>query len=222
MELILRVIEKPETIIAVVSLVISVFTFVFLYLRPAKTKAFLGPTVIVGYTSKGSAFSVQLPVTFINHGAKTDSIFRAAILLHRHDSPNEQYFMQWDAFLKLDTSQVAPRWVHEELAHVLMIPANSSVAKLILFGWLPTSQPAIEIREGLYDLEFFSWTNDTTLPHYETHQISISRDDLAVINDRSDPENLRTAVLQLDQCLEANKFKNEFDAIAVRKQKLKE
>jgi hypothetical protein len=217
----LHLIEKPETIIALVSLLVSVATFIFVYLRPPKTSTFLGPTVLVGYTLNGSGFSVQLPVTFINNGAKAGSVFRTAILLHHHDSPNQQYFMQWDTFMKLDAQQLTPRWVHEELAHVLMIPANSSVAKLILFAWNSASQPALKIREGVYDLEFFFWSDDTTLPRYETHQISISPDDRATLEDRSDPANLRSVILQLDEQLETNKFKNEFDARAVRKQKLK-
>ena len=120
--------------------------------------------------------------------------------------------MQWDSFVKLDSQPLTPRWIHEELAHVLMIPANSSVAKLILFPWNPASQPALKIREGVYDLEFFFWSDDKSLPRFETHQISISIDDLANLDDRSDPANLRQVTLQLDEQLETNKLKNEFDA----------
>src|SRR5438105_1098576 len=104
--------------IAFVSLIASAVTFRFVYLRPPKIASFLGPTVILGYTEKGSGFSVQLPVTFFNYGAKAGSVFRTAILLHHHDSPNRRYFIQWNSFLKLDTQQVTVRWIYEELAHV--------------------------------------------------------------------------------------------------------
>jgi len=217
----LHVIEKPETIIAIVSLLISAGTFIFIYLRPPKIRTYLGPAVIVGYTGKGSGFSVHLPVTFFNTGAKAGSVFRTAILFRRQGSLNEQYFMQWDTFLRLDTQQIKERWSHEELAHVLMIPANSSIVKMILFGWPPSTKPALKFHEGIYELEFFFWSDDSTLPRYETHQISISPDDLAILDDWSDPDNLKTVPLQLDPQLELHKVKNQFDAQAVRKQTLK-
>jgi hypothetical protein len=217
----LEVIGKPETIIAIASLVLSVATFAFVYLRPSKTSAFLGPTIIAGYTEKGVGFSLQVPVTFVNNGAKAGSVFRAAILLG--NSPNKQYFMQWYTFLKLDNQQVTLRWIHEELAHILTIPANSSVARLILFGWVPTSVPALKIEAGSYDLEFFFWNSDSSLPHCQTHKILISPEDLTILEDRSDPANLRTVSLQLDQQLGMNTFyKNEFEARALRKLPLKD
>ncbi len=212
----------PSTIIALVSFLLSVATFIFVYLRPPKTSTSLGPTVSVGYTNEGSGFSVSLPVTFINSGAKADSVFRTAILIHHQNWPNERYFIQWNSFVKLDNTQITLRWIHEELAHALMIPANSSVNRVILFNWPPTEIHKLKIREGLYVLEFFFWINDTTLPRYETHQILFSKDDLAILEDMSNPKNLRSVYLQLDQQLKTTRFiESEFDARAVRKQRLK-
>ncbi len=207
-----------STIIAIVSLLIAVAALVLNHLRPAKITTFLGPVVTIGYPMDGG-FSVNLPVTFSNHGAKTGSVFRAAVTICQRESQHERYFMQWDSFLKLEFQPV--QWVHDELAHALAIPGKSILAKNILFVWYPISQPPITIREGLYDLVFLFWTSDMTVPHIETHQIRILAPNLEALKDTGDPEAPRSITIQLDQQLEANKLMNEFDWEALQKLSLK-
>lgn len=211
---------EPSTIIALVSLVISLSTLVFTHLRPAKITAFIGPNIHLGYPSPGGV-SMNIPVTFSNHGAQVGSIFRAAATIYHRDSPHQRYFMLWDSFMKLDI-QTTPRWVNDEMAHVLTVPGKSIVAKNILFAWYPSSQPPIVLREGIYKVVFLYWTSELANPHMETHQVVVSSSHLEAFRDTGDPAKPRSAIIQLDQQLESNKLMNEHEFSVLLGQKLRE
>lgn len=207
-----------STVIAIFSLLVAATALVLNHLSPAKITTFIGPVATFGYPNEGG-FSLNLPVTFSNHGSKTGSIFRVAAAICHRESPHERYFMQWDSFLKLEFRPA--QWVHDELAHALVIAGKSILAKNILFVWYPTSQPPITIREGLYDLVLLFWTSDMTVPRIETHQIRILTPALETLKDTDDPAKPRSVNVQLDQQLEPNKFMSEFDWEAVKKLTLK-
>jgi hypothetical protein len=210
---------ETSTIIAIVSLLISLVTLVFSQLRRAKITAFLGPYITLGYPV-GGGFSINLPVTFSNHGAITGSVFRAAITLHRKDASNERYFMQWDSYLKLDTSS-PNKWVHDEIAHALAIPGKSIVAKTTLFVWDPTSQPSLLVRQGEYELVFYFWTSDNAVPFFETHRIEISPANISLLTNTLDPQKGPAITIQLDQNLERNILMNQYNIRNLQNHKLK-
>jgi hypothetical protein len=205
-------------IISIVSLLIALTTLVFSQLRRAKITAFLGPYITLGYPTVGG-FSMNIPVTFSNHGVMTGSVFRAAVTLHRRDAPNARYFMQWDSYLKLDMP--ANRWLNDEIAHALAIPGKSIVAKTILFAWESISQPLLSIREGEYELVFYFWTSDNAVPSFETHRIEISSANLSLLEDTGDPQKIRSISIQLDQNLERNIFMNEYNIRNLQNHKLR-
>ena len=117
--------------------------------------------------------------------------------------------MQWDAFVKPDFA--AGRWAHDEHAHALATPGKSIVAKSVSYVWRATSQPALLIREGVYELVFHFWDNTRPTSRSETHTVAISSTEIEQLSDRANPPNPRAASVQLNQQLQPNLFLNEFE-----------
>lgn len=197
----------PSAIIALVSLVISIATFVIINFRPPKISAFLGPRFQLSNPNPEQV-TLVMPITFSNLGAKVGSIIRTAVVVYHVDTPYQLYFMQWDSFANLQT-QTTLQWVHEELAHVLVVQGKSMVSKNVSFAWFQNSSTSpLKFREGIYKIVFLYWTSEFANPHRETTQVLISASILA--NLQRDPP-ASTAILQLDEKLKVNIPMNEND-----------
>ena len=205
------------TVLAIFSLLVSLTTLMLTQLRPAKITCSLGPWILFAYTDNKGSVSIQIPVTFNNHGVIMGNIFRAAIIL-RQKGALSCNFIQWYSFLKLDIE--ANKWLHDEPARALAITGKSIVAKTVLFGWLPNSEHPLVIKEGAYELEFYFWTSDTEVPRYEKHQFEISSANLALLEGKENQPRKSISV-QLDQSLELNRSMSESDVTNLRNQPLK-
>jgi hypothetical protein len=89
-----------STTIAIISLLIAATTLFLTQLRSPKLISQSGPFVKVYYADyeTGGSFGLYLPVTIINKSARTGTLLNAAITLHRKDTPEQSYFMQWREF----------------------------------------------------------------------------------------------------------------------------
>ena len=193
----------PSLIISIISLLVAAATLFMNLFRAAKITLYAGPTGTLGYTP-GGGFGVVLPATFTNHGARLGAVLRSGVTLWKKDSPQDRYFMQWNAFVKqnFETNQ----WTPDEAAHTLAIQSKSIVARTILFLWLPTSQPQITFQQGTYCLSINYWTNKKN-PQGRIYEIELTPDSLKLLT--SESGNLTTLVV-LDETITINQHLNEF------------
>jgi hypothetical protein len=198
--------QTVAVIIALIGLIVSIVTLSLTQLRPARISTLLGPNVYMTYPIEGG-FSLGLPVSFTNQGARNATVLRTAVTIYRLERPDQRYFMQWNAFMKLDV-QAGLRWVHDEMAHPLIIPGQSTIAKFILFGW--NTEPSVPFSEGRYELVFHYWNVADGHPQSETHQIVVDRSTLETLQDTGDATKARITVsVQLGQQLRPNILMNE-------------
>ncbi len=195
-----------STIVSMISLSISIATFFFVQLRPARITSYLGPIANFGYRATDGGLSITVPVTFTNHGSRTGAVLRSAITLWRKEWPEERYFMKWKNFVKEDfkTSQ----WANDEIAHALAIPGKSIVAKVFTYAWLDDSKPIL-FRDATYCLAFLYWTNDGKL-HHEIYEIPINTDMVAMLDAPFDSSHLRAVEIPLDKKYKENDILNTF------------
>lgn len=106
-------------------------------------------------------------MTFVNHGTKTGSVYRAAIALYSKSHPDQVFFMQWRAFCS--NNRETGIWGEDELAHEVSTKGNSSLVKWVSFYW--GLQPAIDITEGQYIIDFYYWDKVDSIPKQERHEL---------------------------------------------------
>lgn len=196
-----------STIIALISLGVSVATWVFTHLSPSRIKVFMGPNVLLSNPSSDQV-TMTVPVSFSNLGAQVGNVIRAAAVIYHIDSPSQLYFMLWDSFTKLDYQPTA-RWIHEELVHALVVPGRSTVVKTVLFAWFQTADSRLVFREGTYRLVFLYWTSEGN-PYREDTRIVISAPKLQALQDKGEAA-ARSVFVQLDERLKGNQTLNEHD-----------
>lgn len=195
-----------STIIAIISLLVAATTLYLTQLRPPKLISQSGPFIKIYYADYETAgsFGLYLPVTIINKSARTGTILNAAITLHRKESPEQSYLMQWREFSKLDVER--HKWVFDEMAHALAIPGKSTIAKIIWFMWNSESQPKLILREGTYILSFYFWDERDKPPNCETHQLYVSESIYNKLENYRAEKKLTTVDIRLDIEIEQNRL----------------
>ncbi len=165
--------EVISIVIAFISLSVSAGTF-FLTQRPPVLESYIGPIIKVYYPSDGG-FAFYLPISFINYASRTGVVVRSAVIIYRKDTPQEQYFIEWDSFSTFTSDENS--WTFSEVASILAIPGKSAVSKIAWFRWKPSSHPTLQIRPGEYILTFYYWTKSKGRPQVDVpHELYISNE----------------------------------------------
>lgn len=149
--------------IAFLSLVISIMTAYFAYLKPSQGKMLVGRIFIIANTyldtdvgREWGGLSFILPITFSNWSPKGSSIEEIKFLIERKENPTKCFDIAWNSFVKfLDGGS---RWESDTMAHPLALQSQSSLTKFVRFDWSPLRGEKIEIREGSYTLRIYAWT----------------------------------------------------------------
>lgn len=187
--------------VSVLGLIVAGATLYNTHLRHPRIHSYLGPLIKLYYPGDGGT-GIYIPITFINSAPRVGTVLRAAILLHRKDSTQEQYFMEWGSFSRLDTQ--SGNWVYENICHALPVDGKSSITKVVWFNWLASSQPSLIFKPGEYVLTLFYWLGGHEQPKTEIHELHIS-DDLSEALEGYRAEKRSTTVeLALDKHLARN------------------
>jgi YD repeat-containing protein len=204
-----------STIISVVSLGVSIVVFILVYLRPPSITSVLGPKIMLYYKdfdfeTTRETFGLQVPVAFLNTAMKTGLVLSAWLLIHREDTPQERYRMEWNKFGKFTEKG----WVFEDEAHALAVPGNSSVARTICFYWQWDSDPKLVLREGVYNVALcFQVERCGHLKmKIKTHEMRISRRQYRDLEDKRAKRSSETVYARLDVELPANQIMTESES----------
>jgi hypothetical protein len=189
-----------STIISILSLAVAAATFFLTQLTPARITSYVGPDATLGHLPDGGT-GITMPVTFTNHGVRTGAVLRAGVTLWRRDSPNDRFFMQWNAFVKQNF--VTNSYENEEAAHALAVPGKSIVARSVSFVWLPSNPRQIDFRAGTYCISFHYW-DEVGNPHGETHEVDLSDSMVGVLK-----VNAGAVLVTLDETIRKNIHMNE-------------
>jgi hypothetical protein len=114
-------------IVSVLSFLISATTLYLTQLRRPRIRGILGPDLKIyhGHFADGPSTGLYLPVTFINTGPTTGTITRAALIVYREASPNQQFLMQWDQFVRMEPETY--NYHAEEHCHAVPVAGKSAV-----------------------------------------------------------------------------------------------
>jgi hypothetical protein len=191
--------------ISLSSFVVAASTLFFTHLRPPKIVARIGPSIRIYYAdySTGGSFGIYVPATFLNLAGRTGTVLNAAITVHRSDAAEQQFFMQWRQFSKLDEDG---DWTHETNAHALAVPGKSSETKMIWFMWQTGSEPKLLIREGEYLLRFLFWTRPGNKPCSIYHKFFVSNAVYEHLEGFRRDKRSTTTEIVLDQAFSANRL----------------
>lgn len=156
-------------VIAFISLLVSIATAYFAYLKPSRLKMLVGRSLIAANsyvtTESGQQWggiSFIIPITFHNWSPKGSSIYQVRLVLERQDNPMKNFDIVWSSFIRFMDG--GARWENDTVAHPIAINGQSSVTKFIRFDWSPLRNERIEVRPGQYNLRFYSWTGDQEKP----------------------------------------------------------
>jgi hypothetical protein len=138
-----------------VGVIISVITLYLTKLRKPKIDVILEHKFLAAYNYDGTVdfFDMHLPFAIVNTGAAAGVIFRCAANLSSKANPDENYFMNWRWFLRVDE-----RYVYDEVVHPFILMGNSSLHKIIYFSWYDQNKK-IKLEPGEYELRFYLWLN---------------------------------------------------------------
>jgi hypothetical protein len=191
--------------ISISSFIVSAATLFFTHLRPPKILARIGPSIRIYYAdySTGGSFGIYVPATFLNLAGRTGTVLSTAITIHRNDAVEQQFFMQWRQFSKLDE---VGNWTHDTNAHALAIPEKSSESTMIWFMWQTDSQPKLLLPEGEYTLRFLFWTRPREKVRVIHHKFFVADSVYQRLEGfRRDKQSATTEIV-LDQTFSANRL----------------
>jgi len=196
-------------VISSLSLIVAFLTLYNTNLRYPDIHSYVGPLTKLYYPSDGG-FAMYIPTTFINSAPRSGTVLRAAILLHRKDSTQEQYFMEWGSFSKYDSQN--GNWVYEDICHAIPVAGKSSASKIIWFNWLTSSQPQLVISSGEYLVTLFYWLDGRPVPKTDSHELYISKEVFDALENYRKAGRSTTVEVALDKRLERNRVMTSDEA----------
>jgi len=195
--------------ISIISLLVALITFYLTQLRPPKLMSIGGPFIRTYYADfeYGGSLGLYLPVTIINKSNAAGTVINAGITIHRIETPNQSFFIEWEYFAKLDFENY--KWIHDEMAHALAIEGKSSITKLIWFMWQSSSEPKLFLKEGTYILNFYFWDKKGKKPICETHKFNVTQSIQNSLDTFLKKHSSNTIDIRLDLDIEHNKILTE-------------
>jgi hypothetical protein len=205
-----------STIISAISLAVSIVVICLVYLRPPSITSVLGPKIMLYYKDfdrERATFGLQVPVVFLNTAMKTGLVSSAWLLVHREDTPQERYPMEWNKFGKFTEKG----WVFEDEAQPLAVPGNSSVARTICFYWQYDANPKLVLREGVYNVSlcFQVERRGHLKMKTKSHKMHISSSQCSLLEDKRAKRSSETVYTRLDVEPQANQLMTESESIRV-------
>lgn len=155
--------------IAFVSLLVSILTIYFTYLKPTQLRMLAGRILLIANTyldteagKQWGGLSFILPFTFSNLSPKGSSIYQIRLVIGRENNRSKYFDITWSSFIIFLDG--ASKWENDAIAHPLAIQSQSSLTKFIRFDWSPLRGEKVEIQEGQYNLKIYAWTKDQQKP----------------------------------------------------------
>ena len=113
-----------------VSLLVSLSTLYLTQLSVARVQMMAGEHLNIGHFPEGN-LNISLPVTFVNHGARTAIVRRVALLIQIPGS-SEGYLLEPFFYQKITENGT---FVHESMPSPIGIVAKQNVTKQVLFSF---------------------------------------------------------------------------------------
>jgi hypothetical protein len=195
-------VAEVSVIIALLSFVVSAVALFFAQFRPPRISAVIGPTIEIYYPADGG-FGVYIPTTFVNTSPRAGTVQRCGITLFHKSRPDEQFFMAWRFFMRLNPKL---SYDFEAVAHALAVLGTSSITEQVWLTWRYFSVPELVITEGDYVLVFHYWVGAEEKPRSDLHEFHIDPDTHAQLDDCRASKKESTFVLLLDNKIDGNKL----------------
>jgi hypothetical protein len=172
-------IEKKDLIIfamSFVSLFVSLSTLYLTQLSDARIQMMAGEHLNIGHYSEGN-LNISLPVTLVNHGARTAIVRRVALLIQEPGN-SEGYLMEPLYFQKLDDKG---GFLHDSMPAPIGIPSKQNVTKQVLFGSSVEHPDEFQITgSGTLNLTLLGWRKNAVNPDMkDAFSIVVSNEDAA-------------------------------------------
>lgn len=151
---------------------------------------------------------VHIPITFINAGPRTGSVFKTAVTVYKSDKPHERHYMEWEAFWSFHQS--VGLWGWDETAHEISIQGNSTVAKWISYNWEIT--PKLYLTEGRYILVLHYWENRNGEPKHSFHSFIVDKEIIKNLEMVRDGSSKQLIHILLDKEMETNRLMTEHES----------
>ena len=186
--------------ISLISLCISIMTFYFIHLRPAKLDCLVGSTIGINHQVEG--FSIYVPFTFTNTAHRAGLVNRCSVVFSRSDQPPVSHYIEWTEFRKRNDDM--NRYTREDFAGPLQIEGRSSISKLVWFRW---TEGTYLFVEGRYVLEFFIWKENEVRPSIRLkHDFFITSRNVDRLAESKQEKTTKIEWVGLDKQIESNKL----------------
>jgi hypothetical protein len=142
------------------ALIVSFFSVYWSHLRSADIEVTTGEWGDAGYWDT-KKFWLLLPVTFTNHGARTATVRKIALVLQTPDGKNS-YLLESLYFQRIEGG----KWVNESVPIPVAVPPGESVNKLVQFASSEQNPNEFEILQttGSYPATLLMWTTASEKP----------------------------------------------------------
>jgi hypothetical protein len=164
--------EEIIKIIPILSLIISLMTFIYVIVAPPKIKVFIEPKIEVffsTYNERNYCINFQLPITFCNTSKQSGVIKSMEINLYnfnRNDTPI--FSSEAEAFYKIENNT----WIKDTVIHPILVKGNESTTKLVKF-YKSYENCEMPIIKGTYFLELiYKLANDKKKEAIVTFEIN--------------------------------------------------
>ena len=156
-----------------ISLLVSLSTLYFTQLSIARVQIMAGEHLNIGHFPEGN-LNVSLPVTFVNHGARTAIVRRVALLVQTPGS-SEGYLLEPVFFQRIDEKG---DFLHDTLPIPIGIGAKENVTKQVLFRSSYEQPTEFQlINSGTYVFTLLGWIKDVVNPDVsDSFSIIISKE----------------------------------------------
>jgi hypothetical protein len=159
--------------ISFISLLVSLSTLYFTQLSVARVQIMAGEHLNIGHFPHGN-LNISLPVTFVNHGARTAIVRRVALLVQTPGS-NEGYLLEPLYFQRIDEKG---DFLHDSLPTPIGIGAKENVTKQVLFRSSYERPTEFQLtNSGTYVFTLLGWMKNVVNPDLsDSFSIIISKE----------------------------------------------
>lgn len=200
-------------ILAVISIILSIITLYYSFLRPAKLKIYIGPYLII--SKQDSYFAFNVPFTFANKSNQTGVIQRCSMIITRIQKPQANYFMLWKTFRKLNAN--GDSWIQGDSISSIAVIAKSTEYRNIEFTWPFDTSTTLKLEEGDYQLHFHFWSIKSKLIANLKHEINIKSNDEKHFADPNIVGKIR--LFSIDNTMKMNEILNQSQVEKLKKLK---
>jgi hypothetical protein len=162
--------------ISLVSLLVSLSTLYLAQLSVARVQMMAGEHLNIGHFPEGN-LNISLPVTFVNHGARTAIVRRVALLIQIPGS-SEGYLLEPVFYQKIDEKG---GFLHDSMPSPIGIGAKQNVTKQVLFRSSFERPTEFQVTSPcVLNFTLLGWMKNPVNPDMrDTFSIIVSKEDAA-------------------------------------------